>query len=90
MVSLYRLRNLQSPEPGHNNMKAYAGVMGSYCSEIDISFPSDSEHPGQWCHQKNAWFQPIERTDLRLIHLHEHVEDTAHVELLLPARQSRR
>ena len=33
-----------------------------------------SDSGGQWCHWKNAWFWPIERTGLRPIHRPGHVE----------------
>ena len=50
---------------------------GQLSSRDQYPFPireGDSERPsGQRCHRKNAWFQPIERTGLRLIHRHEHV-----------------
>ena len=48
------------------------------------SFPThggDSERPADWrCYRKNTWFQPIQRTGVRLIHGHKWAckeEDTA-------------
>ena len=54
--------------------------MDSSCLEIDICFPfaeATASVPVGNATRTNAWFQPIERTGLRLTHRHKHVEDTA-------------
>ena len=51
-----------------------------FCSSIQIQ-----NSLSQWCHRKNAWFQPIERTGLRPTHRHEHVERILQSHTVSPA-----